>query len=250
VEDVLDQVESFVAGIERHCRPRMSPAKTPPQIVRLTSTAQDQALEARLLQPIDVSIFAQPVVDALRQIASQHNLPLHIDRQSVANKLSSKNELVDLNVESMTIAGVLDRLLEPRELGYHIHHGTLHVGSQYRVDELRDARLYHVAGLKPPPYSGFLPRQTLLDWIVQSDSLRPFDAIIRAESIGNDWILVSGTTSQHLRVSSFLNELRTGEISLHAVERWQLDDDISSGATRRQVRMSNGLPEPPTDTIE
>ena len=126
--------------------------RTPPlggECISANLDATEEAILARLEQPVTIDFDNCRLADALARVAAAAKVPLWIDGKGLkeqgawTERGAWADDSVTLHARSLPLAAALDRIL-PREIGYLIEHRELLISTGDRRDEQRRTRLFDV----------------------------------------------------------------------------------------------------------
>lgn len=188
------------------------PAKSPSAGAAADLTAK------KLEQKIELNVQQQTRRDVLRELTKKAGLSVAIDPESVRAVATQLESPIDLKVRDEALSAVLDRILEPLNLGYAVKHDIILIAHQDKLLPTADefvVKTYNVADLvkKAGKTEGDLPNFVpLIDRIKSSvmtsswertespATIRPFNSTLS--------IVVRQTTSGHMAIERLLEKIR------------------------------------------
>lgn len=200
---------------------RLGPAGGSDDLIPAKSTATTQAdsTAKKLEQKIDLSILQQSRREILRELSRKAGISLAIDPDSIRAIATQMESPIDVKVKDEAVSAVLDRVLEPLNLGYAVKHDVILIADQDKLLPTADefvVKTYNVADLvkKGDKVDGDLPNFVpLIDRIksgVMTSSweraespatIRPFNSTLS--------IVVRQTASGHVAIERLLEKIRT-----------------------------------------
>ena len=233
-EAIHGRIERLLAAIEQHCLPEAPGNSQRPWIVKLDPDPASERIERLLAEPLEISFHGKTIHDAAKQLADQTGIPLDIDNDCLPATLVPTLPTVSFAEPGLTLAGILDRMLRPRGLGYTVADGRLLVDFAEAVQLRQDTRLYRVDDLtsRPGNSAGGVASQlaSQTDPEAWNDNYRT--GSIRL--LGSQWIGVMAPSRLHERIADVLVKLRTGETPARERERGNL---AAEDAAMKEMRI-------------
>ena len=215
-----------------------------PWVVAVDGAADDQRIERVLETPIDVDFCGEPLLAAVRKLASDFDLPLVLDHGELEAVLFSRKmveaTLVTHSAREQTLSGVLDRLLSFSDLGYVVRDGALVITSAETSERRQKSARLQMFRIDDLVASGQHSPQSLVEAIqIQTANYGGWEsvggpAVVRAA--GRDWLITAGSTRFRAWIADILSELRTGDRPLREVERREHNAEWSESNIRRIER--------------
>ena len=101
--------------------------------VRTTASTQVEGVLKKLDLKFDFNIEQQPRREVLREISKRSGISIAIDPESVRGLVTEMEAPVDLKVTNEPISAVLDRLIEPLNLGYVVKHDVVLIAAMEKL---------------------------------------------------------------------------------------------------------------------
>lgn len=224
--DVHRQLAGLLAQMDRHCLRRLPPgvsrgAESSTGVPILPDAAEEQ-IEAALAKPLSVAFEDEPFEAIVASIAMQAGVPIVIDEDELASAGIPPRLRISLAEHDRTLAGLLDRLLEPRALTFEISNRQIVIVQMpYHYWRLQ-TRLYNVQGILP---AGRQQAEPACDQLLNDVEPNFWDLSGGPGSyfyLGRGWLVVTADTPRHLSLADKLHELRTGQKTKRAQERDEL----------------------------
>ncbi len=182
------------------------------------AASQVDSITKKLEQKVDLTIQQQSRREVLREVSRKAGVSLAIDPDSIRAIATQMESPIDLKVTDESLSTVLDRVLEPLNLGYSIKHDVILIADQSKLVPTADefvVKTYNVADLvkKGDQPDGELPNFVpLIDRIksgvmtsswerVESPAtIRPFNSTLS--------IVVRQTPPGHVAIERLLEKIR------------------------------------------
>lgn len=177
----------------------------------------DMRIRKTLNSPATVQFIEMPLKDAFSFLHDQHHINLWLDGAPIADEGIQSDQPITLQVTDVTLATVLNLMLEPLNLDYVVQDGVLRITTNARAFE---TRVYNIKGLLEREYS----HEDLIDSIrsgVMPDSWSPAatDANYGGQPGSSPETRAGGTQS-------------AGRATIHPVPNALVIRQISRGHTR------------------
>ena len=189
---------------ERHAAEESSPAVA----YRRLCDAKERAILSALNETTSVSIDDMPLRDALELLENKWNVPLMVDRKTLAAAGIQMDERVTVQAEKLTRRAVLDLLLAPVKLDWTVRHEVLWISTH---EDLRDnvplsVKVYDVTDLSD--FDSVI--ELISNTIVQSswDAVGGPGAMKGIDCGESAFLVISQTRRVHEEIEILLNDLR------------------------------------------
>lgn len=182
------------------------------------SASPAETISKKLEQKVDLNIQQLPRREVLREVSRKAGISLAVDPDSIRAIAPQLEAPIDLKVTNESLAAVLDRILEPLNLGYSIKHDILLIADQAKLLPTADefvVKTYNVADLvkkgdnPDSDLPNFIPLIDRIKSGVMTSSwertespatIRPFNSTLS--------IVVRQTASGHTAIERLLEKIR------------------------------------------
>jgi hypothetical protein len=205
-DETHQQLSRLLAGLKSHCLRTVKPGVKRPTVVKFDATAGEAAIEAALAKTVNVDLSDVTLESALMSLATEHGLPLVLDRRRIVNEaIVVLEEKVSLKLADITLRSALRHLLQPIGLTWRMRDEVLYVTTSeprndlpivaYRVSDLWDKR---------PNYDGLIE---VITTAIAPERWVDVGGTGAVKEI-DGWLLVAHEHAVHVRVEQLLEQLR------------------------------------------
>lgn len=165
---------------------------------------EDAAIIAALALPITLAMEDQPLDSVLQGLAKSLGVRIWLDHHAFVDEEIPTDQRVSIKDRSIALNVVLKHLLEPLNLTYWVHEGTLIVTTQAKEAEELEVFVYNSAAI-----SG---NANELVPIIEKSTPGPWMSIDgdggTVDPLGTSLLVIRQTQRGHVEIASLLNELR------------------------------------------
>jgi hypothetical protein len=160
----------------------------------------DTVMPEKLLNEVDVEFIDTPLTDAADFLADQSNLTIFLDEQALDDEGIAKDTPINLTAAKTPLYLVLNRLLKPNHLAWHIKNDILYFTTETEAEETRITKYYPVKPILELGYS-------------QEDLMRMIELMTKGP-----WFNVEGYGGEMLFVGPMLTVRQTYQSQLEVAK--------------------------------